>query len=127
MTASRTPGTARECGTRVDPRWVWSGVRERFASEQPRSQCVFEHVYFARPDSYVFGTSVNEVRTNLGRILAREHLVDLVLRDLGLVGVLDADVGRPDHRDGPDRDQDVPPEEVCPVRHASHKPLSLRG
>ena len=36
------------------------------------SHCVFEHVYFARPDSYVFGRSVNEVRTDLGRILARE-------------------------------------------------------
>ena len=39
---------------------------------QPLSHCVFEHVYFARPDSYVFGRSVNEVRTDLGRILARE-------------------------------------------------------
>jgi amidophosphoribosyltransferase len=42
----------------------------------PLAHCVFEHVYFARPDSYVFGKSVNEVRTNLGRILAREHRVD---------------------------------------------------
>jgi amidophosphoribosyltransferase len=33
---------------------------------------MFEHVYFARPDSYVFGESVNEVRTNLGRRLAKE-------------------------------------------------------
>ena len=40
------------------------------------SHCVFEHVYFARPDSYVFGRSVNEVRTNLGRILAREQPVE---------------------------------------------------
>ena len=40
------------------------------------SQCVFEHVYFARPDSYVFGESVNEVRTDLGRRLARESPVD---------------------------------------------------
>jgi len=39
---------------------------------QPLAHCVFEHVYFARPDSYVFGRSVNEVRTDLGRILARE-------------------------------------------------------
>ena len=37
---------------------------------------MFEHVYFARPDSYVFGKSVNEVRTNLGRMLAREAPVD---------------------------------------------------
>jgi amidophosphoribosyltransferase len=36
------------------------------------SHCIFEHVYFARPDSLVFGESVNLVRTNLGRVLARE-------------------------------------------------------
>jgi amidophosphoribosyltransferase len=43
---------------------------------QPLAHCVFEHVYFARPDSYVFGRSVNEVRTDLGRILAREAPVE---------------------------------------------------
>jgi len=37
------------------------------------AHCVFEHVYFSRPDSYVFGRSVNEVRTELGRRLAREQ------------------------------------------------------
>ncbi len=42
----------------------------------PKAHCVFEHVYFARPDSYVFGKSVNEVRTELGRILAQESRVD---------------------------------------------------
>src|SRR5438067_1799332 len=42
----------------------------------PLAHCIFEHVYFARPDSYVFGKSVNEVRTNLGQILAREQPVD---------------------------------------------------
>jgi len=42
----------------------------------PIAHCVFEHVYFSRPDSYVFGKSVNEVRTNLGRVLAREQRVD---------------------------------------------------
>ena len=41
----------------------------------PLAHCVFEHVYFARPDSYVFGRSVNEVRTNLGRVLAVEQPV----------------------------------------------------
>ncbi len=40
------------------------------------SHCIFEHVYFARPDSLVFGESVNEVRTALGRNLARESRVD---------------------------------------------------
>lgn len=42
----------------------------------PLAHCVFEHVYFARPDSEVFGQSVNEVRTNLGRLLARETGVE---------------------------------------------------
>jgi len=42
----------------------------------PLAHCIFEHVYFARPDSYVFGRSVNEVRTELGRIMAREQPVD---------------------------------------------------
>jgi len=42
----------------------------------PSAHCIFEHVYFARPDSYVFGESVNEVRTELGRLLAREQAVD---------------------------------------------------
>src|SRR5688500_17451972 len=40
------------------------------------SHCIFEHVYFARPDSEVFGESVNEVRTSLGRALARETGID---------------------------------------------------
>jgi amidophosphoribosyltransferase len=43
---------------------------------QPLAHCIFEHVYFARPDSYVFGRSVNEVRTEFGRQLAREAPVD---------------------------------------------------
>ncbi len=42
----------------------------------PAAHCVFEHVYFARPDSDVFGLSVNDVRTNLGRLLAREAAVE---------------------------------------------------
>jgi len=41
----------------------------------PIAHCIFEHVYFARPDSLVFGESVNSVRTNLGRMLARESHV----------------------------------------------------
>jgi amidophosphoribosyltransferase len=39
---------------------------------EPVSQCVFEHVYFARPDSQVFGRTVLESRLALGRRLAQE-------------------------------------------------------
>lgn len=39
------------------------------------AHCVFEHIYFARPDSRVFGEDVQAVRLDLGRQLAREHPV----------------------------------------------------
>jgi amidophosphoribosyltransferase len=51
-------------------------TRERFAPEQPLAHCVFEHVYFARPDSMVFGRSVQQSREMLGCLLAREAPAD---------------------------------------------------
>ncbi len=42
-------------------------------SPRPVTRCVFELVYFARPDSTVFGESVDRVRRELGRQLAREQ------------------------------------------------------
>ncbi len=53
------------------------GVRSvRFAERQARAaQCIFEHIYFSRPDSRVFGETVHLVRQKLGEALAREHPV----------------------------------------------------
>lgn len=53
-----------------------TGIRSLFPfKDDPprRSHCLFEHVYFARPDSLVFGESVQTVRVRLGRQLAREY------------------------------------------------------
>jgi amidophosphoribosyltransferase len=45
-------------------------------SKEAPAFCVFEHVYFSRPDSIVFGRSVNTSRRLLGMHLAREHSVE---------------------------------------------------
>ncbi|HET9098908.1 MAG TPA: amidophosphoribosyltransferase [Acidobacteriaceae bacterium] len=48
----------------------------QFASGFPQASCVFEHVYFSRPDSKVFGRWVQESREEMGRQLARESGVE---------------------------------------------------
>jgi amidophosphoribosyltransferase len=49
------------------------GITSHFyASAAPQSSCIFEHVYFSRPDSVVFGRPVQASREELGRQLARE-------------------------------------------------------
>jgi amidophosphoribosyltransferase len=54
-----------------------SGIRSfrPFEKAEPRP-CIFEHVYFSRPDSIVDGTSVYEVRKNIGAELSREAPVE---------------------------------------------------
>ncbi len=49
----------------------------RYASEQQRkARCLFEHIYFARPDSHIFGDTVHNVRVKLGENLAKNSPVD---------------------------------------------------
>jgi amidophosphoribosyltransferase len=51
-----------------------TGVRSSYPlPRRELRRCVFEHVYFARPDSHIFGGSVDRARRALGRQLAREH------------------------------------------------------
>ncbi len=60
--------------TRLDPQ----GARARQVRPraEPLQQCIFEHIYFSRPDSRVFGAGVDGVRRAIGHRLAREHPAD---------------------------------------------------
>lgn len=59
----------------------------------PKRSCIFEYIYFARPDSVIDGVSVHAARKNAGRLLARRHPVEADL----VIGVpdsgLDAAIG----------------------------------
>ncbi len=54
-----------------------SGIQSSYFSPPVKhSYCIFEHVYFSRPDSVIFGRPVQKSREMLGRLLAREHPAD---------------------------------------------------
>ncbi len=66
------------------------GVRSdrRHCREMKQSLCVFEYIYFARPDSVIDGVSVHEARVRAGAFLAKEHPVEADL----VVGVPDSGI-----------------------------------
>jgi amidophosphoribosyltransferase len=57
----------------IDRRGVRSST---ILAPEPARACVFELIYFSRPDSVVFGVSVDMIRRRLGRRLAEEHPAD---------------------------------------------------
>ena len=70
-----------------------SGTRSVFPFERkPRKLCIFEHVYFARPDSRIEGANVYDVRKALGRRLAEEQPIPNMhdTRDVVVIPVPDS-------------------------------------
>src|SRR6059036_76542 len=59
---------------RIDPK----GLRSRrvMPAATPARHCIFEHIYFSRPDSRVFGEGVDRVRRRIGHRLAQEQPAD---------------------------------------------------
>ncbi len=69
------------------------GIHSEFPlAPEKHSFCIFELIYFSRPDSQIFGQSVYEVRKKLGRELAREHSVEadvvIPVPDSGIVAAM---------------------------------------
>ena len=60
--------------------------RRAHCRTKPKKICVFEYIYFSRPDSVVDGQSVHTARINAGRVLARTHPVEADL----VIGVPDS-------------------------------------
>lgn len=64
------------------------GIKSDFIESTTSSLCVFEFIYFARPDSIIEGSSVHKARLNAGKILAKESPVDADI----VIGVPDSGI-----------------------------------
>lgn len=64
------------------------GIKSDFIESNDSSLCVFEFIYFARPDSIIEGSSVHKARLNAGKILAKESPVDADI----VIGVPDSGI-----------------------------------
>ena len=64
------------------------GIKSDFLPNASSSLCIFEFIYFARPDSIIEGTSVHKARLNAGKILAKESPVDADI----VIGVPDSGI-----------------------------------
>jgi amidophosphoribosyltransferase len=58
---------------RIDKNGIQSFSIPVFERIKRPSYCIFEYIYFSRPDSFVFGENVDKIRRRLGRQLAKEH------------------------------------------------------
>ena len=65
------------------------GLRSIKYAEEKKQTCIFEYVYFARPDSEIDGISVQEARYRMGEVLAQESPVDADV----VIGVPDSGLG----------------------------------
>ena len=65
-----------------------NGLRSIFVNSEDSAMCIFEFVYFARPDSYIDGVNVYDARFEAGRILAEEHPLDADI----VIGVPDSGI-----------------------------------
>lgn len=66
------------------------GIKSILLEEKPKKQtCIFEYVYFARPDSVIDGIPVQEARYKMGKVLAKESPVEADV----VIGVPDSGIG----------------------------------